>query len=285
LPDRQGREKTAPTEACSIATETTMREDGWRPWSPGEESRTPGLLPVIGHRGAAARAPENTLASLRKAHALGAGWVEFDVMLTRDGAPVLIHDETLERTTSGRGRVPDRTLAEIRALDAGAWFAPAFTGERVPTLEEAVAVLLELGLHANVEIKPATGHAAATGEVVAETLTRLWPADGPRLLLSSFERDALAAARRLAPAIPRGLLAEGLPADWLQALQTLECATLHLDHSRLSLASLHMLAEQGVPVLLYTVNTVARAKELLRAGAVAVFTDAPDTLLAGLKAQ
>lgn len=262
-----------------------MREDGWQPWSPGARGATPGLAPIVGHRGAAARAPENTLASLRKAHELGARWVEFDVMLTKDGAPVLIHDETLERTTSGRGPVPAHDLAAIRALDAGAWFAPAFAGERVPTLEEAVALLLELGLDANVEIKPATGHETATGEVVAEALARLWPADGPRLLLSSFARDALAAARRVAPAIPRGLLAEALPHDWERALQDLACATLHLDHSRVSLATLHTLAEQGVPVLLYTVNTAARAAELLAAGAVAVFTDAPDTLLAGLKAQ
>jgi glycerophosphoryl diester phosphodiesterase len=179
--------------------------------------------------------------------------------------------------------VPDRDLAEIRSLDAGAWFAPAFAGERMPTLEEAIALLLELGLHANVEIKPATGHEAATGEVVAAMLKHLWPTDGPRLLLSSFERDSLAAARRVAPAIPRGLLAEELPHDWV--LQALACATLHLGHTGVSLASLHLLAERGVPVLLYTVNTVARARELLGTGASAVFTDVPDTLLAGLGPQ
>ena len=259
-----------------------MREDGWQPWSPGGQSATPDLSPVIGHRGAAARAPENTLAGLRKAHELGARWVEFDVMLTKDGVPVLIHDETLERTTSGRGRVADHTLAELRALDAGAWFAPAFAGERVPTLEEAIAVLLELGLHANVEIKPAKGREVATGEAVARMLARTWPTDGPRLLLSSFEHPALEAARRTAPSIPRGLLAEELPADWEEALQALDCATLHLDHAKVSLATLHLLAERGVPVLLYTVNTATRAAELLKSGAAAVFTDAPDTLLAGL---
>jgi glycerophosphoryl diester phosphodiesterase len=262
-----------------------MREDAWQPWSPGRPVATPGLASVIGHRGAAARAPENTLAGLRKAHELGATWVEFDVMLTRDGVPILIHDETLHRTTNGRGRVPDRTLAEIRALDAGAWFSPAFAGERVPTLEEAVALLLELGLNANVEIKPATGHETATGEVVADTLRRLWPEDGPRLLLSSFERPALAAARMVAPAIPRGLLAEALPGDWVEAMQALECATLHLGHTDISAAALELLPAAGVPVLLYTVNTVARAQALLAAGATALFTDAPDLLLAALRAQ
>ena len=102
----------------------------------------PGLAPVIGHRGAAKRAPENTLAGLRRAHELGAAWVEFDVMLSGDGVPILIHDETLERTTDGHGAVPDHGLAAIRELDAGAWFAPAYAGERVPTLEEAIDLLL-----------------------------------------------------------------------------------------------------------------------------------------------
>ena len=159
-----------------------MREDGWRPWTRGQASFLPGLAPVIGHRGAAARAPENTLAGLRKAHALGASWVEFDVMLSGDEVPLLIHDETLRRTTSGRGRVPALSAAAIRALDAGSWFDGTFAGERVPTLEEAVALLLDLGLHANLEVKPARGFERRTGEVVARTLARIWPADGPRLL-------------------------------------------------------------------------------------------------------
>ena len=177
------------------------------------------------------------------------------------------------------------TAAELRLLDAGAWFAPEFAGERVPTLAEAVTVLLELGLHANVEIKPANGHEVATGEMAAHTLRRLWPERGPRLLLSSFEREAVAAARRVAPDIPRALLAGALPRDWPSVLQVLACTTLHLDQSRVTPAQLRMLTAEGVPVLLYTVNDTARARELLDAGAVAVFTDFPDVLIAGLAAQ
>lgn len=257
-----------------------MRESGWQPWRRGVPSALPGLEAVIGHRGAAARAPENTLAGLRKAHALGARWVEFDVMLTADRVPVLIHDETLGRTTDGHGEVARRTAAEIRGLDAGAWFAPEFAGERVPTLAEAVDLLLSLGLGANVEIKPATGHATATGEVVADHLMRHWPEHGPGLLVSSFERAALAAAAEVAREIPRGLLAEDLPPDWETALGELGCATLHLDHARLDPIAVRALAEAGVPVLLYTVNDPARARELRAAGAAAIITDVPDLLLA-----
>lgn len=262
-----------------------MRENSWRPWLPGQSTALPGLAPVIGHRGAAARAPENTLAGFRKARALGATWVEFDVMLSRDEVPVLIHDETVERTTNGRGQVSQLTAAELHGLDAGCRFGPAFAGEPVPTLEEAVALLLELGLSANLEIKPASGFERRTGEVVADCMGRIWPADAPRLMFSSFERDALEPVQARLPSVPRGLLATTLPADWAEALQLLACTTLHLDHNRLSPAMLRTLAEARVPVLLYTVNSAQRARDLLAGGAAAVFSDVPDVLLVGLTAQ
>jgi glycerophosphoryl diester phosphodiesterase len=203
-------------------------------------------------------------------------------MLSRDGVPVLIHDETVDRTTDGTGRIADLTLAELRRLDAGVRFGASFAGERIPTLAEAVAACLDLRLAANVEIKPAAGHAAETGRVVAHTLRETWPADGTLLLLSSFERESLAAAGDIAPAIPRGLLAEALPADWEAAMRELGCATLHLDHARATVPGLRALVARGVPVLLYTVNEPARARDLLDAGARAVFTDVPDTILAAL---
>src|SRR4026207_377036 len=108
---------------------------------------------IIGHRGACAYAPENTLAPSGRAAAQGARWVECDVRLTREGDLVLMHDEDVKRTTNGRGRLVDLTLAEIGSLDAGAWFSGAFAGERVPTLVETIALLGELGLGANIEIK------------------------------------------------------------------------------------------------------------------------------------
>jgi glycerophosphoryl diester phosphodiesterase len=172
------------------------------------------------------------------------------------------------------------TATEIADLDAGSWFAAEFAGERVPTLEQAVALLLSLGMSANVEIKPATGHASATGRIVADYLRQHWPEDGPRLLLSSFERAALTAAAEAAPDLPRGLLAEDLPQDWETALDELGCATLHLDHARLTPNGVAALTADGIPVLLYTVNDPARAIALRAAGAAAIITDVPDLLLA-----
>src|SRR5277367_3846394 len=95
------------------------------------------LPPVIGHRGAAAYAPENTLAGFRAAQALGCTWVEFDVRLSADDALVVCHDDKLERTTGGRGRISMMRLAAIRRHDAGSRFGAGFAGERIPTLEEA----------------------------------------------------------------------------------------------------------------------------------------------------
>lgn len=254
----------------------------WQPWSPADGAVTPGLARVIGHRGAAHRSPENTLASLREAHRLGCRWVEFDVMLSADEVPVLIHDDTVDRTTDGSGSVARMSLAELRRLDAGAWRGSRFAGERIPTLDEALDLCLELGLAANVEIKPSPGQARATARAAVASLLRRWPADGPGLLVSSFERPALEEAAALAPGLPRGLLAEALPADWAAALQALGCTTLHLDHRRVRDRELGQLVERRVPVLFYTVNEPDIALRLLAGGAVAVFTDVPDTLLAML---
>ena len=122
------------------------------------------VLPrVIGHRGAAACAPENTLAGLRKALELGCLWVEFDVRLTADGHLILLHDDGLARTTDGRGSAAKSLLAALRRHDAGAWFGRCFKGEPVPTLAEAVALLGELGIGANVELKAVDGREAETG--------------------------------------------------------------------------------------------------------------------------
>ena len=111
------------------------------------------IPPIIGHRGAKANAPENTLVSIGKAHEEGATWVEFDVKLTSDSVPILIHDATLERTTSGQGEVCNRSLEDIRRLDAGRWFGPAFAGERVPTLAETLDFMAARSMGFNLNVK------------------------------------------------------------------------------------------------------------------------------------
>ena len=258
---------------------------GWQPWTIEHGAAVPDLARVIGHRGAAARAPENTLEGFRAAAALGCRWVELDVMLTADGVPVVIHDETLERTTDGRGAVAAHNWADLAGLDAGCRFGPEFAGARLPTLEAALRLLLELELAMNLEIKPAAGHDIATARAAVRTVSRCWPEDGPRVLISSFSRLALATAAAAAPAYPRGLLARTLPDDWRRALSNLGCTTLHLDHTWLRPGDLAMLTELRVPTLFYTVNDGPRARELIDEGAASVFTDAADTILEALAAK
>jgi glycerophosphoryl diester phosphodiesterase len=244
----------------------------------------PPLARVIGHRGAAARAPENTLAGLRHAKELGCAWVEFDVRLTGDGALVLCHDGRLERTTTGRGRVSAQTLAAIRRCDAGSWFAPEFTGEVLPTLDEALLLAVKFGLSVNIEIKADRGRAAATGTAVAAILNR-FKGPLPTVLVSSFLRPALSALRDLAPDIPRGLLFRGVPRRWRTIAERLGCATINADHRWLDPRLIAEIRDAGYPLLAYTVNDPQRAQVLFSWGVASVFTDVPDIILAASRGQ
>jgi glycerophosphoryl diester phosphodiesterase len=240
---------------------------------------------VIGHRGAAESAPENTLAGFRRAAALGVEWVEFDVRLSRDGEAILLHDDRLERTTTGRGDAAAMDFAEIRRLDAGAWFGPAFQGERVPGLTETIALLGELRLGAVIELKPAPGAEAATGGRVAALVAEHWPDTLPAPLLSSFKPEALAAARAAAPDLERALLVAAVPPSWRQQVAALGCVALHADERRLVPEAVAELTGAGLAVFAYTVNAPERAAALVAAGVDAVFSDCPDRIAAGLRSH
>ncbi|MBC8159434.1 MAG: glycerophosphodiester phosphodiesterase, partial [Alphaproteobacteria bacterium] len=162
---------------------------------------------TIAHRGASGHTPENTIAAFRKAAELGAKWVEFDAKLTRDNHAIIMHDDELDRTTNGVGKVAQTDWADISGLDAGSWYGDEFAGEPVPTLSATIRALAELGLGANVEIKPCPGRETETGHMVAAQLVEEWPTSLPVPLFSSFSADSLAAALDVAPPIPRALLA------------------------------------------------------------------------------
>jgi glycerophosphoryl diester phosphodiesterase len=233
---------------------------------------------IIAHRGGGTLTPENTLAGLRKAKALGFGGVEFDVMLTQDAMPILMHDETLERTTSGRGAIAATAWRDLAGLDAGSWFGAQFAGEPVPRFEAAGRLCVELGLWANVEIKPVKGFEAATGSAAALLARDLWRGAPLPPLLSSFQPAALAAARAAAPELPRGALFETVPADWRARLRTFECVSLHCDHRHLTRAQVDEIHSAGYWVFCYTVNTPDRARELAAWGVDAFVTDRLDLI-------
>jgi len=228
--------------------------------------------PLIAHRGGGNRAPENTLAAIRAGHAAGFRGVEFDAMLSADGIPFLIHDETLERTTTGRGAVAATVAAVLASLDAGAWHSPAYVGEPLPTLDAALALCRELGLWVNLEIKPSRGREAETGRVVAGTAAPFHAAGLP-LVLSSFSEAALEAARQAAPEVPRALLVETVPADWQARLQRLQAVALHCHHAGLSQDTAAAILAAGYGLACYTVNDRQRLATLGQWGVTALFTD------------
>ncbi len=227
---------------------------------------------IIAHRCGGALAPENTLAGLRLAARLGCGGVEFDAMLAADGVPVLMHDETLERTTTDAGRTADMSSAQLARLDAGSRYHPAFAAEPVPTLDEALRLCAALGLWANVEIKPASGLEAETGQVVARHAAS---ATG-KILLSSFSSVALRAAADEAVQLPRAMLFEAIPADWRDRIMETGSRALHSSACALTTDALQAVRDAGLPLACYTVNRRDEAEHLFAMGVSAVFTDRPD---------
>lgn len=234
---------------------------------------------VIAHRCGGALAPENTLAGLAIAARIGCRAVEFDVMLSRDGEPVLIHDETLDRCANSSGTVAALDGALLMATDVGERFHHAFAGETIPSLHAALRRCHELGLAANLEIKPAQGHDVETGRVVGRRLASLGVDDRPALLLSSFSADALEAAMEDVDDIPRGWLAGAFDAAALKTASRLGCASIHLALDGLEAAHVVAARAAGLEVLVYTVNRLADARRLASWGVGGLFTDRPDLLL------
>jgi len=226
---------------------------------------------IIAHRGASAEAPENTLAAFQLAHDLGAAWVEFDVMLSQDGVPVVIHDMDLDRTTNGHGKVVDYTLEELQRLDAG-------KGEKIPTLARTLELLQSLGLGANLEIKPNLNQEVETAEAVLVEVNKLWKQSPDLLLLSSFALDSLRRVHQLEPHWSRGLLLESWNEPWLSLAEIYAVQTVNgpenVTHSQVK-----AIKQAGYDVLVYTIDDPIRAKECWDWGVTAVFTNNPRLLL------
>jgi glycerophosphoryl diester phosphodiesterase len=232
---------------------------------------------IIAHRGGGALAPENTLAGMRIAQRMGCRGVEFDVALTADGVPILMHDATLDRTTNGTGFVAAKTAAEVARLDAGGKHHRAFAVEPAPTFRAALQACAQLGLWANVEIKPTPGTEAETGRMAASTVAAHAAAHpAAAIVLSSFSVPALRQAMQVAPAIPRALLTESIPADWREQLAAAGASALHTAAQGISAARIAPLCNSGALLACYTVNDRATADALFAVGVSAIFTDRID---------
>lgn len=228
---------------------------------------------ILAHRGAGVLAPENTLVALRLSATFGFAGVEVDVRLAGDDTPILMHDADVDRTTDGTGEVRDLDADTLRKLDAGVWFGNEFAGELVPTLDAAAALCRGQGQWMNLEIKAEPGDEAVAGRLIAAEAARLWAGTSPPPVISSFSEASLEAAAHAAPDLPRGLLFDDLPADWLDRARALRCASVHCRQDTLTAERIAAAHDAGLGVLAYTVNDTERALTLFGAGLDALVTD------------
>lgn len=236
---------------------------------------------VFGHRGARAYAPMNTIPSFELALAQGADGIELDVRLTLDGELVLMHDDTVDATTDGSGKVSDFTLAEIRALDTGAWFAESFRGTRIPTLDEVFEAVGQR-TRINVEIKSETARGNGIEAKVAEAIRRHGLARST--IISSFNPVTLRRFRQAMPEVPIGYLYDERTPPFIPHLMIgLSHEARNPHHTMINSAYMGWAKGQGFRVNTWTVNDPARAVELRNLGVDCIITDQPDTILAALR--
>lgn len=232
---------------------------------------------IVAHRGGGKLAPENTLAGIDTGAKLGHKMIEFDVKLSLDGEIFLLHDDTLDRTSNGWGIAGQLPWEKLLQLDAGGWYSKDFAGERLPLLSQVAERCAGYQMMANIEIKPTTGLEAETGRVVALAARDLWHTQTTPLL-SSFSFTALEAAMKAAPELPRGMLLHEWHDDWQAIAEKLDCVSIHFNHKILTQERVAEVKAAGLRILVYTVNTPERAKELLSWGVDAICTDRIDLL-------
>jgi glycerophosphoryl diester phosphodiesterase len=236
---------------------------------------------VIAHRGDKMHAPENTLAAFRMAAEKGADAIEFDVQLTADGQVVVIHDQTVDRTTNGTGRVSRIPLAAIRELDAGAWFSEKFRGERIPTLDEVFETFRKK-IYMNIELK---NFATPFDNLVSKVVYAIRKHGvRDRTLLSSFLPHNLRKARSLQSDIPRGILIKpGLLGFWGCIFGWRTDYFAH--HPNISEVNSRLIARvhaKGKRVNVWTVNTEEDLKRMVGFGVDAIITGDLELVLRSL---
>ncbi|HLR29628.1 MAG TPA: glycerophosphodiester phosphodiesterase [Paenalcaligenes sp.] len=230
---------------------------------------------MIAHRGAGLHAPENTLAAMRYGAHHGYQMFEYDVKLSRDDVPVLVHDDTLDRTSNASGLVNDYSFAQLSEYDFGAWHSQDYVGEPVLTLSGMANFSIPNQLHSNIEIKPNQGSEKHTGHQVALQAQRLWRHASLPPILSSFSMSALEAAALAAPELPRALLVEHAqegPA-LIQQMLRLQCIGLNIDYRLLTPELLSACHLEELFVCVWTVNDAQLIQRLFAQGVDAVITD------------
>jgi glycerophosphoryl diester phosphodiesterase len=231
---------------------------------------------IIAHRGASGHAPENTFAAFERAVELGAGFIETDLQLTRDAQFVAIHDAYLDRTTNGHGPVGDRTLAELRELDAGKWFDRQFMDQRIPTLEEILQFARERDIVFYLEIKQ--GVAWGMHQTLVGVLGKAQNA--AHTLVISFDPATLDSVRRFEPAMMTGLLVDKSKGDSIQAALEVGARQICPHVDLVTLEMVERAHRADLHVVTWTVNDADKMRAAMDAGVDGIMTDLPDRLRA-----
>ncbi|MDV7104936.1 glycerophosphodiester phosphodiesterase family protein [Vibrio sp. TH_r3] len=230
---------------------------------------------IVGHRGAAALAPENTLAGMKKASEVGIHWVEIDTQLTADGVPVVFHDETLQRCTNGTGKLAAHTYDEIKTLDAGSWFGEEFVAESIPSLEEALQTCLNEDLSINLEIK--VHHDEQAFPLVKNVASVIHSSGFPieKLLLSSFCIKAVEACMLHMPEIRRGYITEQKSSDYLPELEHLGLFSIHVNQEVLTSEMAKSITDKGYTLNIWTLNEPNKVDDFTQMKVTNIITDNP----------
>ena len=230
---------------------------------------------AIAHRGASGYAPENTFAAFRRAIALGAGFIETDLQLSRDARLVAIHDATVNRTTNGQGAVHDMTLAELRRLDAGSWFGSEFAGERIPTIEEILEFANKHDVVFYLEMKPSGSWGGEHALISALRDSR----EIARTVVISFDPAILAAVRKIEPTLMTGLLFDGHIPNPLDKAIEIGARQLAVRGDLVTPRLLKEARGHDLQVVCWTVNHPGHMRLLVQAGVDGIISDYPDRLL------
>lgn len=228
---------------------------------------------IFAHRGASGRFPENTMRAFAEAHQVGADGIELDVQLTKDKKPVVIHDDTVERTTDGKGAVNSLILDEIKSLDAGAWFSEEFKGEKIPSLTEVLEWIKETDLKLNIELKdfldPDAAHEIVLKMIEEHSLEE-------RVIISSFNHVDIHRIGRLNQRIERAILVyENLykPFDYASAVGV---NSVHCYWPVVTPELLISAQTEGMTVRTFTVNKPEAIERLIKLGCSGIMTDWPE---------
>lgn len=236
---------------------------------------------VIAHRGASAYHPENTMSAFRAAYEMGAEMIELDVTLSKDGIPVVIHDETLDRTTNGAGTVSDFSLDELKKLDTGSWFSEEHSGEPFPTLEEVLEFAKDrISLNIEIKTEAVTDNARGGIEEKALELVKKYEME-QHVLFSSFDYRVTKHLKELDVNIPSALLYEkqqSAKRSPAQLIKDYNADAFNCSYRQFSKSWAKDASDAGFPVFVYTVNEERRMKNIIKRGATGIFSDKPDVL-------